>query len=118
MMPNGTEVPAKGPSQPIPGAKWALALLLGINLFNYIDRQILSATLVKIKRDATIFTPNDPNEYFKLGLLTSAFMVAYMCLSPLFGRLGDTFARWKLVGVGVIIWSLATGGTGLATGYL
>ena len=38
---------ASGPSRAAPGAGWALALLLGINLFNYIDRQILSATLPK-----------------------------------------------------------------------
>ncbi len=45
-------------------------------------------------------------------------MVAYMCLSPVFRRLGDKVSRWVLVGVAVILWSLATGGTGLATGYL
>ncbi|VTU00147.1 mfs transporter : Major facilitator superfamily MFS_1 OS=Chthoniobacter flavus Ellin428 GN=CfE428DRAFT_5659 PE=4 SV=1: MFS_1 [Gemmataceae bacterium] len=107
-----------GPSRPVPGAGWALALLLGINLFNYIDRQILSATLPKIRLDATILAPDDPLAQTKLGALTTAFMVAYMCLSPLFGRLGDTVSRWGLVGVAVILWSLATGGTGLATGYL
>ncbi len=44
-----------GPAKVVPGAGWALALLIGINLFNYIDRQILSATLSKIRRDSTIF---------------------------------------------------------------
>ena len=108
-----------GPSKAVPGAGWALALLIGINLFNYIDRQILSATLPKIKRDATIFPdPHDQWINTKLGALTTAFMVAYMCLSPVFGRLGDTMSRWLLVGMAVILWSLATGGTGLATGYL
>jgi MFS family permease len=102
----------------VPGAGWALALLLGINLFNYIDRQILSATLPKIRLDATIFRPDDPWAQTKLGALTTAFMVAYMCLSPVFGRLGDTMSRWVIVGAAVIAWSLATGGTGLATGYL
>jgi MFS family permease len=116
-MPNGVTLQDLEPSQPLPGAKWALALLLGINLFNYIDRQILSATLSKIKRDASIFSPDDPWILTKLGALTTAFMVAYMCLSPVFGRLGDTVARWLLIGVAVILWSLATGGTGLATGY-
>jgi len=101
----------------VPGAGWALALLLGINLFNYIDRQILSATLPKIRLDATILSPDDPLAQTKLGALTTAFMVAYMCLSPIFGRLGDTMSRWVLVGIAVILWSLATGGTGLATGY-
>ncbi len=102
---------------PAPGAKAALALLLSINLFNYIDRQILSATLAKIKLDATIFKPDDPNLQFKLGLLTTAFLVSYMLLSPLFGWLGDRVHRWTIVGAAVIVWSLASGGTGLAAGY-
>ena len=109
---------AGGPSRAVPGAGWALALLLGINLFNYIDRQILSATLPKIKRDASIFHPDDAWINTKLGALTTAFMVSYMLLSPVFGRLGDRMSRWLVVGLAVIAWSLATGGTGLATGYL
>ena len=106
-----------GISAPAPGAGTALALLLGINLFNYIDRQILSATLPKIQLDAGVFRPDDPNLGLKLGLLTTGFMVSYMLLSPLFGWLGDRVSRWGLVGVAVILWSLATGGTGLAAGF-
>ena len=34
-----------GPAQVAPRAGLALALLLSINLFNYIDRQVLSAVL-------------------------------------------------------------------------
>lgn len=100
-----------------PGAGYALALLLAINLFNYIDRQILSATLPKIRLDAAILRPDDPWATTKLGALATAFMVAYMVLSPVFGRLGDTMSRWVLIGIAVIAWSLATGGTGLAVGY-
>ena len=117
-MPNAAANDGKsGPSKAVPGAGWALALLIGINLFNYIDRQILSATLPKIKRDADIFQAGDDWINTKLGALTTAFMVSYMCLSPLFGRFGDRMSRWVLVGIAVILWSLATGGTGLATGY-
>ncbi len=117
-MPSGpVDAEKGGPSKVVPGAGWALALLIGINLFNYIDRQILSATLPKIKRDADIFQAGDDWINTKLGALTTAFMVSYMCLSPVFGRFGDRMSRWVLVGIAVILWSLATGGTGLATGY-
>jgi MFS family permease len=118
LMLKGTASPSIGTSKAVAGAGWALALLLGINLFNYIDRQILSATLSKIRLDTEILDPDDPDPYTKLGALTTAFLVAYMCLSPVFGRIGDTFARWIVVGFAVIAWSLATGGTGLAIGYL
>lgn len=106
-----------GPKSVTPGAGYALALLLAINLFNYIDRQILSATLPKIQLDAGIFSPDDPNLGFKLGLLTTGFLVSYMVLSPVFGWFGDRLSRWMLVGAAVIAWSLATGGTGLAATY-
>lgn len=106
-----------GPARVAPGAGRALALLLAINLFNYIDRQVLSAVLPKLELDATLFDPADPNLKFKLGSLTTAFLVTYMLASPVFGRLGDTWSRWGLVGIGVILWSLASGGSGLATGF-
>src|SRR5256885_1108697 len=94
------------PESGLPGARAALILLLLINLFNYIDRQVLGAVLPKLEAQ---FAPNDPNAKTKMGLLTTAFMVAYMVLAPLFGWLGDRASRWLLIGIGVILWSLATG---------
>jgi MFS family permease len=112
--------PTSGPGRDAaaPGARTALWLLLAINLFNYIDRQVLSAVLPKLALDATLFAPDDPNLRQKLGLLTSAFLVSYMLLSPVFGWLGDTRSRWRLVAIGVTVWSLASGGSGLATSFL
>src|SRR5437899_12657737 len=109
-MQNGAALPGDtgGPKQIVPGAKYALALLLGINLFNYIDRQILSATLPKIQLDAGVFRPDDPDLGLKLGLLTTGFMVSYMLLAPLFAWPGDRVSRWVLVGVAVILLCLAT----------
>jgi MFS family permease len=98
------------------GARLALALLLSINLFNYIDRFILAAVLPKIKE--SFFTEADGWVEFKLGALSTAFMVSYMLFSPLFGVLADRMSRWLLIGVGVGIWSLASGASGLATGFV
>jgi MFS family permease len=106
-----------GSAQVAPRAGLALALLLSINLFNYIDRQVLSAVLPKLELDASLIRPDDPYRKFKLGSLTTAFLVSYMLFSPVFGRLGDTRSRWALVGIGVIVWSLASGGSGLATSF-
>ena len=118
MTANGTTTapaPASSPPQTaLPGARTALALLLAINLFNYIDRQVLAAVLPKIKAS---LLPDDPYAQTKLGLLTTAFIVAYMVFAPLFGWLGDRMSRWFLVGVGVILWSLASGASGLAGTY-
>ncbi len=103
---------------PAPGARLALGLLLSINLFNYLDRQVLSAVLPKIKLDAAMMDPADPLIQTKLGLLTSAFMVAYMIFAPVFGWLdGRGVRRWVVLGVGVTGWSIASGCSGLAGGY-
>jgi MFS family permease len=117
-MPAGAAVAAGGPSQRLPGARSALALLLVINLFNYIDRQVLSAVLPLLEVDADLFDPTDRLLEFKLGLLTSAFLVSYTLLSPVFGWFGDRSRRWLVVGIGVTIWSLASGASGLATGFV
>jgi MFS family permease len=104
--------PDDGPATPLPGARLALILLLTINLFNYIDRFILAANLTAI--EGQLLPPNGPDNKERLGNLTFAFMISYMLIAPLFGWLADRFPRWKLVGIGVILWSLASGASGLA----
>lgn len=94
------------------GARTALALLVGINLFNYIDRQILAAVEPEI-RD-TFFAPNDPNAMATTGVLGTAFLVTYMFSAPAIGWIADRFSRWIIVGCAVLLWSLASGGSGLA----
>ena len=97
------------------GAYSALALLLGINLFNYIDRQVLAAVEPEIR--AAFFAPNDPNAMASTGLLGDAFLVTYMISAPLLGWLADRFSRWIIVGSAVALWSFATGASGLAGSF-
>ncbi|QDU21174.1 spinster family MFS transporter [Urbifossiella limnaea] len=113
----GVPTGGTGPREPVPGARAALLLLLAINLFNYIDRQVLSAVLPMLQLDAALFDPTDPDLNFKLGILTSVFLVTYTMFSPVFGWFGDRGSRWPLVGIAVIVWSLASGGSGLAGAY-
>jgi len=100
---------------PLTGARSALLLLLGINLFNYIDRQILAALEPDIR--ATFFAPGDVNAMTKTGLLGDAFFVTYMLSAPVLGLLADRFSRWIIIGSAVILWSLASGGSGLAATF-
>src|SRR4029450_13317983 len=97
------------------GAYGALFLLLGINLFNYIDRQILAALEPDIR--ATFFAPGDVDAMWKTGLLGDAFFVTYMISAPILGFLADRVSRWVIVGCAVILWSLASGGSGLAATF-
>src|SRR4029453_9635974 len=99
----------------ISGAHRALLLLLGINLFNYIDRQILAALEPDIR--ATFFAAGDVNAMTKTGLLGVAFFVTYMISAPILGLLADRISRWIIVGGAVILWSLASGASGLAATF-
>jgi MFS family permease len=110
----------RGLSGPLPGARSALTLLLVINLFNYIDRQVLAAVEPQIRREMFYGGKDETNvpkelqaeAKFKSGLLSMAFVVSYMLIAPLFGWLGDRTSRWMLVGIGVGVWSLASGASG------
>src|SRR5437764_10893086 len=93
----------------VSGARAALFLLLTINLFNYIDRQILAAVEPDIR--ASFFAPGDVNAMTKTGLLGDAFFVTYMISAPILGLLADRISRWMIVGSAVILWSLASGGS-------
>jgi MFS transporter, Spinster family, sphingosine-1-phosphate transporter len=102
-------------AHPSSAAKTALLLLLGINLFNYIDRQILAALEPDIR--ATFFAADDVNAMTKTGVLGVAFFVTYMVSAPVLGLLADRFSRWMIVGSAVILWSLASGVSGLAATF-
>src|SRR5512132_4491890 len=104
-----------GDKKTICGARTALFLLLAINLFNYIDRQVLAALEPDIR--ASFFSANDVNAMTKTGLLGDAFFVTYMVSAPILGLLADRFSRWIIVGSAVVLWSLASGGSGLAASF-
>jgi MFS family permease len=104
-----------GMKKSISGAHSALLLLLGINLFNYIDRQILAALEPDIR--ATFFAAGDVNAMAKTGLLGVAFFVTYMISAPILGLLADRISRWIIAGGAVILWSLASGASGLAATF-
>ncbi|MGP8271071.1 MAG: spinster family MFS transporter [Terracidiphilus sp.] len=81
-----------------------LLLLIGLNLFNYIDRYILPGEVSLIQRE---FHSTDQ----QMGALTTALFIFYMLAAPLTGWLGDHFRRKPLIIAGAVLWSLATLGT-------
>jgi predicted MFS family arabinose efflux permease len=87
-----------------------LALLTGLNFLNYIDRAVIAAVVRPMKGDLELSN-------FEAGLLNSAFLVGYFATSPLFGARADKAARKGLIALGVVVWSLATVASGLATGF-
>ena len=93
------------------GANRLLWVLTIVNLFNFIDRYVLSAVLEPIKAELNIKSDAD------MGRMATAFMLGYFLTSPIFGYLGDRLSRRKLMAIGVIGWSLGTCLTGIAQGF-
>jgi MFS family permease len=92
-------------------AALALALLCAMNLLNYIDRYLLAGVLPLVEREWPGITKE------QLGWLVPAFLIVYMIVSPACGVLGDRVRRKLIAGVGVQLWSLATGAAGLARSF-
>jgi MFS transporter, Spinster family, sphingosine-1-phosphate transporter len=93
-------------------AGWGLAVLSFINLFNYLDRYLLSALVERLKHSELALTDA------QLGALMSAFLAVYTLSAPVFGALGDRRARPRLIAFGVACWSVATALSGLAGSYV
>lgn len=87
-----------------------LALLLAVNILNYVDRQVVYALLPLIQGDLRLSDA-------QAGSLASAFMVVYMLAAPPIAWLADTRGRRPWIAGGVGLWSLATGAAALTTGF-
>ena len=79
----------------------SLVVLTGLNLLDYLDRQLLAAVLTPIKVELALSDE-------QLGTLQSAFMWGYFLTAPVFGYLSDRWPRRWLVAAGVFVWSLGT----------
>ena len=94
-------------------ARTGLFVLTLINMFNYVDRQVVAA-LGETLTSARGLSLSDA----QFGSLASAFMVVYMATSPVFGKLGDRFNRPRILAAGVGIWSAFTAFGGFAWSYV
>jgi len=102
--------PPSVPQAPAAGATYALAVLALVNFLNFLDRFVVTAVLPKIQKDLSLSDTES-------GALGTAFIVVFMLAAPIFGRLGDTWNRTRLMAAGVAVWSAATAAAGLARSY-
>jgi ACS family hexuronate transporter-like MFS transporter len=78
---------------------------------SFLDRQILSVSIIKIKEDF----PISDTDY---GLINTGFLVSYAIMFTLGGILIDRFGSRKGLGISVAVWSLATAMHSLANNVL
>lgn len=91
-------------------ARYALSILFAINLFNYIDRQVIFGVFPLIQKELLLSDSH-------LGLLASAFMFIYLLASVPLGILGDRWRRNIILSTGVALWSLSTIFSGIAKSF-
>ena len=94
----------------LPSPRAALAVLTGLNLLNYLDRFLPFAVLPALSASLHLSDT-------RAGVLQTLFIVSYMLVSPLAGWLGDRTGRFGVASVGVLVWSAATFGSGLAPAF-
>jgi MFS family permease len=91
-------------------ARYVLAVMVGINFLNYMDRYVGAAASPLIQKE---FHLSDA----QVGLLGSAFLLVYALAAVPFGYWADRGIRKTVVAVGVAIWSIATLFTGFARNF-
>jgi MFS family permease len=88
-------------------ARYAIGVLLAINLLNFFDRTLPGALAEPIRHE---FGLSDT----ALGWVGTVFILFYAAVGLPIGRLADRWRRNRLLALGVGLWSLLTAGTGMA----
>jgi predicted MFS family arabinose efflux permease len=85
-------------------------VLTVLNLLNYTDRFLISASLVQLKAD---FSLSD----LQGGLLFTAFVLPYLIFSLLLAYRADRTNRFVILKIGTVVWSLAAVMTSFAQNF-
>jgi predicted MFS family arabinose efflux permease len=89
-----------------------LAVLVAVNMFNFIDRQIVAILLQQIKEE---FAASDA----AMGLLTGfAFILVHALIGVPIARLADRGSRRTVIAIGVAVWSAMTAVSGAAHSFI
>ena len=87
-----------------------LAVLTGVNAFNYLDRFITAPVLPLIIVSLHLSDA-------QAGSLQTVFILVYALACPASGLLGDRYKRLHVAAAGVAVWSLATFASGLVASF-
>ena len=89
-----------------------LFFLTLLNLLNFVDRQLIASF-------ANFIVPDLGLTDWQYGILTGlAFVFFYSIMGLFMGTLADKYNRPRLIGFGVLVWSVFTALTGAAKGFI
>ncbi|CAN6276352.1 unnamed protein product [Urochloa humidicola] len=103
--------------------KRLLVMFCIINMLNYVDRGAIASNGVngsrKICSGGTCTSGSGIQGDFDLtnaqdGVLSSAFMVGLLVASLIFASLAKRHNPFRLIGVGLLVWTIATAGCGVS----
>ena len=93
-------------------AKWEMVgWLFAAYFLHQADKQVYSVVLKPMQADLHLSS-------FHAGLVVTIFSLVVACMSPIAGAIGDRWQRHRIIYMTLLIWSLATAATGLASGML
>ncbi|KAF3630222.1 putative sphingolipid transporter spinster 2 [Capsicum chacoense] len=108
-------------------AKRLLAVFCVINLINYVDRGTIASNGVNGKRrtckpNGTCSSGSGIQGEFNLsnfqdGVISSAFMVGLLVASPIFASFAKRVNPFRLIGVGLTVWTIAVVGCGFSFNF-
>lgn len=90
-------------------ALYALGVIFSANFLSYLDRTLVSALESPLKADFALGSD-------QFGLLWTLFTLGYMACAIPIGYLADRHNRPRILAACIVVWSLATIGSGMAVG--
>ncbi|KAL3515436.1 hypothetical protein ACH5RR_022338 [Cinchona calisaya] len=107
--------------------KRLLAIFCMINMLNYLDRGTIASNGVNgssrtCTKSGTCSGGTGIQGDFNLnnfedGVLSSAFMVGLLVASPIFASLAKSINPFRLIGVGLSVWTIAVAGCGFSIDF-
>ncbi|TYG46226.1 hypothetical protein ES288_D11G239200v1 [Gossypium darwinii] len=125
-------VPPSSSMDPSPPPSWftpkrLLIIFCVINMINYVDRGAIASNGVNgssetcddkgICRSGSGIQGEFDLTNFQDGLLSSAFMVGLLVASPIFASLAKSYNPFRLIGVGLSVWTLSVAGCASAFSF-
>lgn len=124
------ESPAIDSAAPTPSwftPKRLLVMFCIINMLNYVDRGAIASngvngslgtcTEIGVCTSGNGIQGDFNLNNFEDGVLSSAFMVGLLLASPIFASLAKSHNPFRLIGVGLSVWTFATAGCGCSFNF-
>ncbi|CAI0405411.1 unnamed protein product [Linum tenue] len=107
--------------------KRLLLIFCAVNMLNYLDRGVIASNGVNgsletcddkgICSSGTGIQGDFKLNNFEDGVLSSAFMVGLLVASPIFASLAKSVNPFRLIGVGLSVWTFSTAGCGFSFNF-